>query len=102
MIFVVAVLLFCLVVFSPNTVAERIPGRTYHRCEFSGAWWSGFSYEQDGDEFIRGVTTQNDVCLSGDDVRDMVDRSVAKHLLVCLPIKRRMFISDYKRSCKDQ
>jgi len=98
-VFMFGVLVLCGILFLPYTIAESIPGYTYHACEFSGVWWSDFSYEQDGENFVRGLADRYGTCLSGYDVQEIVERPETEHLLVCLPMKRRDFVIDYRRSC---
>lgn len=99
------VLLLCVFVagitlYRPYTIAEDVPGYTYATCEFSGVWWSDFSYEQEGENFVRGFVDKTNACLSGEDVREIVERPETKHLLVCLPMKRRSFVIDYRLACR--
>ena len=99
-VFLFGVLVACGAIYMPYTIAEDVPGYTYTACEFSGVWWSDFSYEQEGENFVRGVVDKTHACLSGEDVREIVERPETKHLLVCLPMNRRSFVHDYRVDCR--
>lgn len=99
-LFVLGVLVACGTLYLPSTITEDVPGYTYTACDFSGVWWSDFSYEQDGENFVRGIVDRTSACLSGEDVREIIERPATKHLLVCLPMKRRRFVIDYRTTCR--